>query len=292
MLLNVSPINATVINGSVGDYKILIGSLFSNATTSYIPVALIKPFGSSIDITALASCYPSVHWVLAANVSVTATDSSVLYKTSVLDGIDGSVVTTVYGSLNKTDVLGSIIDVVATCSEPLLTRYTWFKSGVTATASTIADILKVDNLSKSISVSANALGSLAKTDWLSGNLNTNSTIYNQFFKVVKNIATSINVDSDYESILSLIVNMDSDVMCSVVVPNTNIDLHKNLFVSNLVSAIISNSHLKHLYTQSGLDLDYTSNNIVISNIEIENTVTDVKIDYTVTDVKTDYIITG
>lgn len=273
MLLNASPINATVINGSVGDYQILIGSLISSATTGYIPVALIKPFGSSIDITALASCYPSVRWVLAANVSVTTTDNSVLYKTSVLDGIDGSVVTTVYGSLNKTDVLGSIIDVVATCSTPILSRYTWFESGVTATASTIADILKVDNLSKSISVSANALGSLAKTDWLRGSLNTNSTIYNQFFNVVKNIATSINTSSDYESILSLIVNMDSDVMCSVVVPNTNIDLHKNLFVSNLVSAIISNSHLKHLYTQSGLDLELVVGNITISDIKIDYIIT-------------------
>lgn len=274
MLLNASPINATVINGSVGDYQILIGSLVSSATTGYIPVALIKPFGSSIDITALASCYPSVRWVLAANVSVTATDSSVLYKTSVLDGVDGSVVTTVYGSLNKTDILNSAIDVVATCSTPILSRYTWFESGITATASTIADILKVDNLSKSISISANALGSLAKTDWLEGSLNTNSTIYNQFFNVVKNIATSININSDYESILSLIVNMDSDVICSVVVPNTDVDLHKNLFVSSLVSAIISNSHLKHLYTQSGLDLE-----LVVGNI-------------TISDIKTDYIITG
>ena len=273
MLLNASPINATVINGSVGDYQILIGSLVSSATTGYIPVALIKPFGSSIDISALASCYPSVRWVLAANVSVTATDNSILYKTSVLDGVDGSVVTTVYGSLNKTDVLGSIIDVVATCSEPLLTSLISFESGVIATASTIADILKVDNLSKSISISANALGSLAKTDWLNGNLNTNSTIYNQFFDVVKNIATSININSDYESILSLIVNMDSDVMCNVVVPNTNVDLHKNLFVSNLVSAIISNSHLKHLYTQSGLDLELVVGNITISDIKIDYIIT-------------------
>ena len=212
MLLNASPINATVINGSVGDYQILIGSLVSSATADYIPVALIKPFSSSIDITALASCYPSVRWVLAANVSVTATDSSVLYKTSVLDGVGGSVVTTVYGSLNKTDILNSAIDVVATCSTPILSRYTWFESDVTTTASTIADILKV-------------------------------------------------------------VNMDSGVICSVVVPNTNVDLHKNLFVSNLVSAIISNSHLKHLYTQSGLDLEMVVGNITISDIKIDYIIT-------------------
>ena len=212
MLLNASPINATVINGSIGDYQILIGSLVFSATTDYTSIALIKPIDSDIDVVALASCYPSVRWVLAANVSVTATDSSVLYKTSVLDGVDGSVVTTVYGSLNKTDILNSTIDIVATCSTPILSRYTWFESGVTASG-------------------------------------------------------------DCEAFLSLIVNMDSDVMCNVVVPDSNIDLHKNLFVSSLVSAIISNSHLKHLYTQSGLDLEMVVGNITISDIKIDYIIT-------------------
>lgn len=268
MLLNASTINGAVLNGGVGDYQILIGSMVTNATTSTVPVLLIKPFSSSVGISALATAYTSVNWVLAANINITATKYGVLYKTSVLDGIDGNVTTTVYGSISKTDLLQSSVDVVAISSEPILSRYTWFESGVSATSTVIAQLLKVDTLSKSIQITANSTGQLNKTDWLSGSITSGSTLYNSFFKVIKNIAASTLVDSSYESILSLIVNMDSDVLCTTVVEST-LDITKNMLATSTVLAIISNSHLKHLYSFAGLNIDVGLNNIIVSDTLVD-----------------------
>lgn len=269
MLLNASVINGAVLNGGVGDYKILLGSIVSNATLGQVPVLLIKPFNSSISISTIASGYDSVNWVLAANVSVTATDSGYLYKTSVLDGIDGQVTSTVYGSLSKSDLLNTSINTAVTTSNPLLTSLISFESLVDVSTELVGSILKIDSLGSNIFVAVNQNSILNKIDKLSGNVDFNSSIEEHFFKVVKNISTTINTNVTTESILSLIINMDSDIICNAIISKDDLFISKNLAAIEAILAIITNAHLKHLYTHFGLEVKTDTTNIEISDINVD-----------------------
>lgn len=268
MLLNASVINGAVLNGGVGDYQILFGSIVSNATLGQVPVLLIKPFNSSINISAIASGYDSVNWVLAANVSITATDSGYLYKTSVLDSVDGQITSTVYGSLSKSDLLNTSISSAATTSNPLLTSLISFASLVNVNAQLVGSILKIDGLDSHIFISANQNSILNKIDKLSGSVDFNSSIEEHFFKVVKNITSTIDTNATTESVLSLIVNMDSDIICNAVISKDDLFISKNLAAIEAILAIIANAHLKHLYTHSNIELESIVNNIGIDKIDV------------------------
>lgn len=341
MLLNASVINGAVLNGSAGDYKILLGSIVSNATLGQVPVLLIKPFNSSINISAIASGYDSVNWVLAANVSITATDSGYLYKTSVLDGIDGQVTSTIYGALSKSDLLQSTINAAAISSQPLLTSLISFESSVDVSSVIEASILKIDtlnavplyitanynstlkkisplsgtlltnvisynqffevkkdiasyintssvsagslfkrdNLQSTVFINANTISILNKIDKLNGNANFSSSIEEHFFKIIKNIAATVDTDTTTESILSLIVNMDSDIICNAIISKDDLFISKNLVAIEAILAIIANAHLKHLYTHFDLEVKTDTTDIEINDISINYMDNEIEIDY-------------
>lgn len=202
-MLNSFVLNSITLNGSVGEYRVLGGSVLTSCT-DVANIILIKPFSSSVSASCSVEGLANVNWKVSSSVLVNSGYSANLFKT---------------------DVMSTFVDVTVN------TESTIHKDSILAT-----------DLHVSVVTDPAMLSSLLHFD---GN-------------------ADVVISTDAQ--LLLILELGGSVLGYVVVEDTNLDITKNLQVAASVLATISDSHLKHLYFHSDLNLEATVNNIDISEI--------------------------